>query len=78
MTVRAAPEVKLYTVRQVAVMLSLSESKIWQLTRSGELDSVKVGWSRRIVAASVDAYIKRLQAAGGAAHGRQHWTPGSA
>lgn len=67
MTVRAAPGVKLLTVPQVAVMLSLSESKIWQLTRSGELDTVKIGWSRRVVAASVDEYIKRLQAAGGGA-----------
>jgi len=65
MTARAAPEVKLHTVGQVAVMLSISESKVWQLVRSGELDTVKIGWSRRVVAASVDAYIKRL-AAGGA------------
>jgi excisionase family DNA binding protein len=60
MTVRAAPGVKLYTVPQVAVMMNLSESKVWQMVRSGELDSVKIGWSRRVVAASVDAYIKRL------------------
>jgi excisionase family DNA binding protein len=54
---------KLYTVTQVAVIMNLSESKIWQLVRSGELDSVKIGWSRRVVAASVDAYIKKLGAA---------------
>jgi excisionase family DNA binding protein len=65
MTVRAAPDVKLYTVRQVAAIMNISESKVWQLTRSGELESVKIGWSRRVVAASVNAYIKRL-AAGGA------------
>ena len=64
MTVRAAPGVKLDTVPQVAVMLNLSESKIWQLTRSGELESVKIGWSRRVVAASVDEYIKRLATGG--------------
>ena len=66
MNVRAAPGVKLLTVPQVAVMLNVSESKVWQLTRTGELESVKIGWSRRVVAASVDAYIKKL-AAGGAA-----------
>jgi len=65
MNVRAAPGVKLYTVAQVAVIMNLSESKTWQLVRSGELDSVKIGWSRRVVAASVDAYIRKL-AAGGA------------
>jgi excisionase family DNA binding protein len=66
MSVRAAPDVKLHTVRQVAAMLNVSESQVWKLVRSGELDSVKIGWSRRIVAASVDEYIRRL-AAGGAA-----------
>ena len=66
MNVRAAPGVKLYTVAQVAVIMSLSESKIWQLVRSGELDSVKIGWSRRVAAASVDAYIKKLAAGGSA------------
>ena len=66
MNVRAAPGVKLYTVAQVAVIMNLSESKTWQLVRSGELPSIKIGWSRRVVAASVDAYIKKL-AAGGAA-----------
>ena len=63
---RAAPGVKLYTVPEVAVMMRISESKIWQLVRRGELDSIKIGWSRRVVAASVDAYIRKL-AAGGAA-----------
>ncbi len=63
MTARAAPEVKLHTVGQVAVMLSISESQVWKLVRAGELDSVKIGWSRRVVAASIDAYIKRLAAA---------------
>jgi excisionase family DNA binding protein len=63
----SAADVKLNTVRQVAAQMNLSEAKVWQLVRSGDLDSVKIGWSRRIVAASVDAYIKRLQAAGGAA-----------
>ena len=65
MTVRAAPDVKLHTVAQVAAIMNISESKVWQLVRAGELDSVKIGWSRRVVAASVDAYIKQL-AAGGA------------
>jgi excisionase family DNA binding protein len=64
MNVRAAPGAKLYTVAEVAMMMRISESKVWQLVRSGELTSVKIGWSRRVVAASVDVYIKKL---GGAA-----------
>ena len=66
MTATAAPGVKLYTVPQVALMLSLSESKVWQLTRSGELETVKIGWSRRVLASSVDSYIRRLRAEGAA------------
>ncbi len=43
-------------------MLSVSESKVWQLVREGELDTVKIGWSRRIVAASVDDYTLEFAA----------------
>jgi len=67
MTATAAPGVKLLTVPAVAVILSLSESKVWQLTRSGELETVKIGWSRRVLASSVDSYIKKLRTEGGAA-----------
>ena len=67
MSVRAAPGVKLYTVAQVAVMMSISESQVWSLVRSGELESIKIGWSRRVTAEGVDAFIrKQAQAADGA------------
>jgi excisionase family DNA binding protein len=67
MDVKAAPDVKLLTVPQVAVALNLSDSKIWHMVASGELDSVKIGWSRRVPASTVDEYIKSLQTAGDAA-----------
>lgn len=59
MSVRATPDVKLHTVAEVAVMMRISESQVWKLVRAGELKSMKIGWSRRVVAESVDAYIKR-------------------
>jgi excisionase family DNA binding protein len=67
MDVKAVPDVKLLTVPQVAVMLNLSDSKVWHMVASGELDSVKIGWSRRLAASTVDGYIKSLQTAGDAA-----------
>jgi excisionase family DNA binding protein len=61
----AAPEVRLLTVPQVAVMLNFSEATIWKLIASGEIRSVKEGWSRRITPAAVDVYVKSLEAASG-------------
>jgi excisionase family DNA binding protein len=59
MSTRAAPPVKLLRAREVAVQMGISESQVWALVRSGELESIKIGWSRRIPADAVDKYIKR-------------------
>jgi excisionase family DNA binding protein len=72
MSIKAGPEVKLRTVAEVAVMCRLSEAKIWSLVKTGELRSVKIGWSRRIPEDAVDQFIRSLEqeqarAAGGAA-----------
>jgi excisionase family DNA binding protein len=55
-------------------MIRQGKSKTWDLVHSGQIRSVKQGWSRRIPVAAVDEYIARLereqeqeQAAGGAA-----------
>jgi excisionase family DNA binding protein len=62
---------RMYTIPEVAEMCRLSVSQIWALTRSGEIRSVKIGWSRRVPADAVDEFIKGLEreqpAAGGAA-----------
>jgi excisionase family DNA binding protein len=49
----------LLRVPQVAKMLDVSEVTVWRLVGSKELESIKVGRSRRIDPEAVDAYKKR-------------------
>lgn len=37
-----------YTVKEAAELLKMSEASMWRLVRSGELESVKLGKLRRI------------------------------
>ncbi|MGV8027400.1 MAG: helix-turn-helix domain-containing protein [Anaerolineaceae bacterium] len=37
-----------YTVKEAAGLLKMSEASMWRLVRSGELESVKLGKLRRI------------------------------
>lgn len=48
----------LLRVPQVAKMLHVSEVTVWRLVGSGELESIKVGRSRRIAPEAVAAYKK--------------------
>lgn len=48
----------LYTVPEAADLLRLSKSKVWQLIHSGELGSLKIGWSRRVPASAIDRFIR--------------------
>lgn len=50
---------ELLKVPQVAKRLGVSEPTVWRLVGSGELESLKVGRSRRIAPASLEAYIAR-------------------
>lgn len=50
----------LYRVEEVARALRIGRTKVFDLIRSGELASVKIGGSRRIPAASLDDYLSRL------------------
>lgn len=47
-------ERRFLTVREAAVTLRLSENTIYRLTRSGVLESVKVGGSIRIPSKALD------------------------
>lgn len=49
----------LLRVPQVARMLGVSEVTVWRLVGSGELESIKVGRSRKIDPAAVEDYKKR-------------------
>jgi excisionase family DNA binding protein len=49
-----------YRVEEVARVLKVGRTKVFDLIRSGELSSVKIGGSRRIPARSVNDYLSRL------------------
>jgi excisionase family DNA binding protein len=52
----------LFTVPAAAGVLSLSESRVWELLASGELRGVKIRRSRRITRAALDEYVASLEA----------------
>lgn len=51
----------LYTVDEVAEMLSVSKMTIYRLFGTGELDSVKIGKSRRIPREAVVKFLESLE-----------------
>lgn len=53
----------LYTTEEAAALLKIGTTKTKNLLRSGELHSVKIGRLRRIMAVSLDEYVKRLDIA---------------
>lgn len=50
----------LATVEEAARRLSIGRTAAYMLVLRGELQSVKIGRTRRVVVASLDAYIQRL------------------
>lgn len=55
----AAPAL-LLTVNEAAQALRLSRSQVYNLVNRGELQTVKIGSSRRVPMAALQAYIDRL------------------
>ena len=53
--------VLLLTVPQCAQRLGLGRSTVYEFIRSGALPSLRVGRLRRIVAADLDAFVKKLK-----------------
>jgi len=51
---------KLYRVEEVANALDIGRTKVFDLIRSGQLASVKVGGSRRITEQAIEDYIDAL------------------
>ncbi|MDR7301622.1 helix-turn-helix domain-containing protein [Haloactinomyces albus] len=57
----SAVETKLlYRVEEVAKLLDVVRTAVFDLIRSGELASVKIGGARRIPRQAVDNYINHL------------------
>ncbi|MFI5953776.1 helix-turn-helix domain-containing protein [Cryptosporangium sp. NPDC051539] len=57
---RPDPAQRLYCVEEAARLLSLGRTAVFELVRTGELRSVKVGRSRRIPATALDEFVSRL------------------
>ncbi len=53
----------LYTPKQAAGALGIGRSKLYELLRDGELESIHIGSSRRIPAGALDEFIDRRRAA---------------
>lgn len=52
----------LYKVREVAEMLGIGRSKAYELVRTGEIPSVRVGASLRVRGKDVQDYVDNLYA----------------
>lgn len=57
--VQGPPVPSLLTVRQVAALLSVSETTVYRLKRRGQISCVKVGGALRFRPADVDDYQNR-------------------
>lgn len=57
-----------YRVPHAAQVVDLSERQMWKLVRDGEIESFKIGTSRRIPRAALVAYIERMRAEDDATH----------
>jgi excisionase family DNA binding protein len=55
----------LLTITDVAERLGCGRTFVYELIRSGELETVKLGRLRRVPVAALDAWIERLRARAG-------------
>jgi excisionase family DNA binding protein len=46
---------------EVAQCLGIGRSKVYELIRAGDLESVRIGACRRVPRAAIDAYIDTLR-----------------
>jgi excisionase family DNA binding protein len=60
---RVAPDRLLYRQEEAAKVLGLGRTTVFELIRSGELRSVKIGHLRRISATALAEYVAQLEAA---------------
>lgn len=64
-TVGSADDVEqiAYSVTRAARLLDLSERKLWQLVKDGEIASYRVGTARRISRVALLEFVERQEAA---------------
>jgi len=58
---RRTTEHALLTVEEAADRLRIGRTRMFALVKSGEIESVQIGRSRRIHPDAIDAYARRLQ-----------------
>ena len=54
----------LYSVREAARLLAIGVSAVTELIARGEIESVKIGASRRITRSGIEAYVQHLAGGG--------------
>lgn len=55
---QAPPRPRVYTPEEAADELKIGRTKIYELLQRGKLRSVKIGRTRRIPAAALDAFLE--------------------
>jgi excisionase family DNA binding protein len=55
----------LYSVQEAAALLGIGRTYMFQLLRTGEIDSLKIGSRRKIPAGALERYIERLRSGQG-------------
>jgi excisionase family DNA binding protein len=58
-----APNPLLVTPEQAGIALSICRTKVYELIRRGQLESVQIGASRRIPSSALSDYVQRLREA---------------
>jgi excisionase family DNA binding protein len=51
----------LLTAEQAAASLAICRTKVYELLRTGELESIRIGSSRRIPAVALAEYVQRIR-----------------
>lgn len=54
----------LYTAEEAGHVLSLSRASVFKLIASGDLESVKIGRSRRVTRSGLERFVEHLSAPG--------------
>lgn len=49
----------LFTVEEAATILGIGRSRIFELIRTGQLESLKIGKSRRVTREHMEAFVQR-------------------
>lgn len=55
----------LYRPEDAAAVLGIGRSKLFQIIRAGEIETVQIGRSRRVPAQALNDYVARLREATG-------------